>query len=82
MSEELQLCIDCEATIPEERVEILLEQGWPMRCVDCSQVEPKAVYMDFGHKTGGEIVVVPNNPDGTQDEELVRIAERCFKRGR
>lgn len=76
------LCLDCKTIIPEERVEILLGQKWPMRCVKCSKVEAPAVFMDFGHKTGGEIVVVPNNPDGTRDPEKVRLAVRCFRRSR
>jgi hypothetical protein len=75
-------CIDCEEEIPEERLEILNAKGWPIRCVKCSKVQPLAAFMDFEHKTGGQIVVVPNNPDGTQNKELVRIAERAFRRSR
>lgn len=75
-------CIDCDNIIPEERIEVLERKGWPMRCVHCSKVETPAVFMNYGHKTAGEILIVPNNPDGTRDPEKVRQAERAFRRSR
>lgn len=75
-------CKDCGVEIPSERLEVLEKMGWPLTCVNCSKVEAPAVFMDYAHKTAGEIVVVPNNPDGTRNDELVRRAERVYRRSR
>lgn len=75
-------CIDCGSPIPEERLEILTERGWPLHCIKCSKVEAPVAFMNYTHKTAGDIVVVPNNPDGTRDLEKVRIAERVYRRSR
>ncbi len=57
MNKDLVKCIDCEAEVPQERVEILIANSWPLRCVNCSKVEPAVVFMNYGHKTAGEIFV-------------------------
>jgi len=75
-------CIDCQEDFPDERLEILQEKGWPLRCVKCSKVQPKVSFMIYGHKTAGEVIVIPNQPDGTHNPELIRQAERAFKRSR
>lgn len=78
----MDYCRDCGSEIPEERVEILNKKEWPLTCVNCSKVAPAVVFMDYAHKTAGEVVVVPNNPDGTHDDEAIRLAERVFRRSR
>lgn len=75
-------CLECGVEIPEERLAILKEKGWPMHCVKCSKVQAPAVFMIYSHKTAGEVMIVPNNPDGTRNEELVRQAERAYRRSR
>lgn len=75
-------CIRCGAEIPEERVEILQKKNWPMCCIKCSTVEGPVGFMSYGHKTGGEVIVVPQNADGTNDPEKIRQAERVYRRGR
>ena len=75
-------CIDCGEEIPDERVEILRSKNWPMRCVKCSKVEGPIGFMNFGHKTGGEVLIVPRNPDGTNDPEKIRQARRAYRRDR
>lgn len=75
-------CKECGDEIPQERIDILNEKGWPLHCVRCSKVQPAVVLMDYAHKTAGEVVVIPNNQDGTNNEELVRIAKRAYRRSR
>lgn len=75
-------CIECGAQIPKERLVILRSKGWPTHCVKCSRVQAPAAFMIYSHKTAGELMIIPNNPDGTRNEELVRQAERAYKRAR
>lgn len=66
-------CVKCEAVIDPERLEALPDTT---TCVGCSQVKKKLGLMDYGHKTAGAIVMLPD------DEEQVRMAFRCYKRAR
>lgn len=75
-------CIDCGNEIPKERVEILKDKNWPMRCVNCSKVEGPVGFMIFSHKTAGEVMIIPRNEDGTNNTEALRQAERAYKRSR
>lgn len=59
-----------------DRAEFLQETGRPLICVSCSGESPKLVLMEYGHKTAGYAVAVPNNP------EAQRLALRAFKRAR
>jgi hypothetical protein len=72
----------CGQDISDERVEFLKSTGRAITCITCSREQPKVSFMSYTHKTAGEIVVVPNNPDGTRNKELIRIAERAFRRSR
>lgn len=76
------ICRHCSNTIPSERAEILIDLDLPRSCMPCSKVQAPVVLMSFEHKTGGAPMVIPNNEDGTRNEELVRKAMRCFKRER
>jgi hypothetical protein len=75
-------CIECQDEIPEERIEILNAKNWPIRCVKCSKVQPKMGFLIYSHKTAGEIVVIPNNSDGTHNEESIRQGNRAYHRAR
>lgn len=75
-------CPKCDAVIPADRVDIIQSIGLPLVCVDCSQVQAPVVLMSYEHKTGGAPMVIPNNPDGTHNEELIRKATRCYNRSR
>lgn len=70
-------CRICNEPIPEERVEALQEIGLPFdTCVLHSQVTKPVTLMEYGHKTAGALVRVP------QDSESVRLAKRAFNRSR
>lgn len=76
-------CCKCQRPIPVERIDAFAEMGRLVStCVDCSDEEPVATFMVFGHKTGGSVVVIPNRPDGTRDPEAVRQAQRANRRAR
>lgn len=75
-------CTNCNSEISMERLEAIRDFNLSYTCVNCSKTQSPAVFMSFEHKTGGSLFVVPNNPDGTQNEERVRQARRCFNRER
>ena len=70
-------CIYCNSLIPEGRLEFLQETGRRLVCIDCS-VETKAVgWMDYGHKTAPQLVMVPANAT-----ETIRKLDRANRRAR
>jgi hypothetical protein len=70
----VMLCKVCSIEIPAERLEILPHTT---TCVKHS-VEPKnKAFMVYGHKTGGEVVVVNGS-----NKEAIRQAERAYARAR
>ena len=75
-------CIHCQNEIHKDRVTFLELTNKIPTCVNCSTEEPALTLMNFGHKTGGEVFVVPNNPDGSRNKERVRQATRAFRRAR
>lgn len=72
----VQDCIYCGETIPEGRLEFLMESGRAFVCIKCTIEKPKMGFMDYGHKTAPQMVILPNN------SEVQRIAERAFRRAR
>ena len=75
----LPLCGKCDKEISKERVEEYLTATGqlPQFCQACDPTRKHGAYMDYGHKTGGELVVF----DGRFGENK-RRAERVFKRRR
>jgi len=70
-------CIYCHNTIPDGRLEFLIDTGRRLVCIECSS-ETKAVgYMDWGHKTAPSLVMVPANA-----KETIRILDRANRRSR
>lgn len=70
-------CIYCQDVIPEGRAEFLIETNRRATCLNCS-VESKAVgWMDYGHKTAPQLVMVPSNATQT-----IRILDRANRRAR
>lgn len=67
-------CRICNAIIPQERLEAIPDTT---TCVKCSDVQAYKGYLVFGHKTGGECVLV--NP---KNKEAVRQADRFNRRAR
>jgi|TARA_R100000353_G_C6472378_1_gene186927 hypothetical protein len=67
-------CGICSAEIPKERIEAI---PGTTTCVKCSGVKNVHGFMVFGHKTGGELVMI--SPDNT---EAMRQAQRSNKRSR
>jgi len=76
--------VACAVTLPRLRVEIYTELfgSAPTRCTQCSTAEAPVVLMNYGHKTGGHITVVPQNADGSNNSERVRQAMRAYMRAR
>lgn len=66
-------CVKCRQPIPPERLEAVPEAS---TCVGCSDVKKVKGLMDYGHKTAGTIVMLPD------DEEQRRLAFRAYRRAR
>jgi hypothetical protein len=73
----MQNCKKCKKKIPDERLEFLLEYRKDLTCVNCSNEGTFSGFMDYGHKTAPQLVLVPNS-----DTEALRIAKRAFRRAR
>ena len=69
-------CAICGLPIDPDRAEFLTETGRPVKCAPCSGEQPRMVLMEYGHKTAGYAVSVPNNP------EAKRLAMRAYRRAR
>ena len=69
------LC-SCGRPIDPDRAEFLTESGRPLVCQNCSTEGAKLVLMEYGHKTAGAAVVIPDDP------EQKRRALRAFHRSR
>lgn len=69
-------CDLCHSDIDPERAEFLSDTGRPQVCMSCTGERPKLVLMEYGHKTAGYAVAVPNN------REAERLALRSFRRAR
>jgi len=77
-------CNACRCALPTSRVQVYAELFGraPTHCTRCSATESPVVLMNYGHKTGGHITVVPQNADGTNNSERVRQAMRAYQRAR
>ena len=70
-------CIYCQNDVGFDRYEFLVETGRKIICKGCS-VENRAVgWMDYGHKTAPQLVMVPANATQT-----IRILDRANRRAR
>lgn len=70
-------CIYCKTDVGVDRYEFLIETGRKIICKECS-VENRAVgWMDYGHKTAPQLVMVPANATQT-----IRILDRANRRAR
>ncbi len=69
-------CSLCSGPMDPDRAEFLAETHRPMVCMACSEERPKLVLMEYGHKTAGYAVPIPNNP------EAQRMALRAYRRAR
>lgn len=70
-------CVYCHNTIPSGRLEFLMETGRRLVCLECSNEGHAVGYMDWGHKTAPQLVMVPSNA-----RETIRILERANRRAR
>lgn len=70
----MRICAKCGNTIPRGRIEALPHTT---TCVRCSDVKAFVGFMDWGHKTAPEIVLVP-----AEDREGLRRAQRINCRSR
>lgn len=69
-------CAMCKGPVDPDRAEFLTETGRPMVCMACSGEGRRLVLMEYGHKTAGYAVAVPNNA------EAERLALRAYRRAR
>lgn len=69
-------CLYCSQFVCEDRVSFLNETNKEITCLKCSQEKRLEGFMDYGHKTAPQLVIVPEN------EEVKRIAKRAFRRAR
>lgn len=75
-------CTKCGSIVPNARVEFLTERSKPITCLICSKEQKQIGFVVYGHKTAGSVITVPQNPDGTNDPEKIRIAQRAYRRSR
>ena len=71
------ICIHCKSLIDQDRHEFLEEFNRPMICKDCSTESRAVGFMDYGHKTAPQLVMVPSNA-----KETIRILHRANRRAR
>lgn len=69
-------CVRCKCEIDTDRADFLRETGRVVYCLSCSGESPTLVFMEYGHKTAGYAVAVPNDP------ESQRRALRAYRRAR
>lgn len=70
-------CIHCYKTIPDERLEFLIETNRALVCINCTKETRAVGFMDWNHKTAPSLVMVPANA-----KESIRILDRANKRSR
>ena len=76
------ICPHCQDEISLDRQEAIRDFDLPVSCTSCSKVQAPIVLMNYDHKTAGAPMVIPQNPDGTNNSESIRKAISCFKRKR
>lgn len=76
------ICKVCQQPIPDGRAQFLMDNHRPATCLAHSREEPVKAYFIYEHKTAGAAIVLPNNPDGTNNSEAVRQAKRVYERAR
>ena len=69
-------CIRCGRAIDPDRAQFLTETGKPATCKACSTEQAAVCFVDYAHKTAGNLVIVGTNA------EQVRLATRAYKRAR
>lgn len=70
-------CKYCNVSIPDGRLEFLIEYNKTITCISCSCEQRAVGYMDWGHKTAPSLVMVPANA-----KETIRILDRANRRAR
>jgi hypothetical protein len=70
-------CIYCNRSVPEGRLEFLLEYNKTITCLCCTAEQRAVGYMDWGHKTAPSLVMVPANA-----KETIRKLDRANRRAR
>lgn len=69
-------CMHCGQSVDADRAEFLRDTGRAVTCLACASERPRLVLMDYGHKTAGYAVSIPQN------REAERLAVRCYRRAR
>lgn len=68
------ICIACQCTIPQERLDAIPDTQYCVRCTD-TYAPPTFACMDYGHKTSSDLVFAVG-------KENVRRLNRQNKRSR
>lgn len=66
----------CGNAITKARVDFLRSTSRPLCCTKCSDENKQLTLMEYGHKTAGTLIRVPNDP------EQMRRAMRAYRRSR
>jgi len=72
----MSCCVVCGFEVDPDRAEFLEDRKKPVKCMPCSGERPNVVFLEYGHKTAGSVVVVGTDP------EQIRLARRAYKRER
>lgn len=67
-------CYDCGAIIPPERIEVMPDTRFCVKCVD-KHIPPVVARMIYAHKTAGDIVIA-------RGKENIRLLDRGYARSR
>lgn len=70
-------CIYCKTDVGIDRYEFLMETNRKIICKECSAENRAVGFMDYPHKTGATLVMVPSNA-----KETIRILNRANRRAR
>lgn len=70
-------CIYCKTDVGVDRYEFLVETNRKIICKECSAENRAVGFMDYPHKTGATLVMVPSNA-----KEKIRILSRANRRAR
>ncbi len=71
-------CDVCDLELSQERAMLIAGSNGalPCVCIEHSKVTKPKGFLNYGHKTAGEVIIIPNNP------ESLRKATREYRRAR
>lgn len=70
-------CRYCNSSIPEGRLEFLIQYNKTITCVSCTTEQRAVGFLSYSHKTAPELVMIPAN-----NKENIRRCQRVDRRAR